>query len=81
MSAEEIAKAFVQHYYQSFDSNADSLAGLFVSPSNSQKYPRWSFEHCRDAIERKKIAFIIFCLSHQILVRFDIAATSVNDDV
>ena len=31
MSAEEVAKAFVQHYYQAFDSNADSLAGLFVS--------------------------------------------------
>ena len=31
MSAEEVAQAFVQHFYQAFDSNVDSLAGLFVS--------------------------------------------------
>lgn len=31
MSAEEVAQAFVQHFYTSFDSNVDSLAGLFVS--------------------------------------------------
>jgi hypothetical protein len=31
MSAEEVAKAFVQHFYQAFDTNVDSLAGLFVS--------------------------------------------------
>lgn len=30
MSAEEVAKAFVQHYYQTFDNNVDGLAGLFV---------------------------------------------------
>lgn len=30
MSAEEVAKAFVQHYYQTFDSNVDSLGSLFV---------------------------------------------------
>jgi hypothetical protein len=30
MSAEEVAKAFVQHYYQTFDANVDGLAGLFV---------------------------------------------------
>jgi hypothetical protein len=30
MSAEEVAKAFVQHYYQSFDSNVESLGSLFV---------------------------------------------------
>jgi hypothetical protein len=30
MSADEIAAAFVQHYYQSLDSNVASLAGLFV---------------------------------------------------
>ena len=34
MSAEDIAKAFVQHFYQAFDSNVDSLAGLFVSTTN-----------------------------------------------
>lgn len=31
MSAEEVAQAFVQHFYQTFDSNVESLAGLFVS--------------------------------------------------
>jgi len=33
MSAEDIAKAFVQHFYQAFDSNVDSLAGLFQPSS------------------------------------------------
>mmetsp|Transcript_13873 Transcript_13873/g.33560 ORF Transcript_13873/g.33560 Transcript_13873/m.33560 type:complete len:122 (+) Transcript_13873:1016-1381(+) len=33
MSAEEVAKAFTGHYYQAFDSNADSLAGLFQAQS------------------------------------------------
>ena len=33
MSAEEVATAFVQHYYQAFDSGADALAGLYVSIS------------------------------------------------
>ena len=31
MSAEEVAKAFVQHFYQAFDAGADSLGGLYVS--------------------------------------------------
>lgn len=32
MSAEEVAQAFVQHYYNTFDSNnAEQLSGLFVS--------------------------------------------------
>ncbi len=31
MSAEEVAKAFVAHFYQAFDGGADALAGLFVS--------------------------------------------------
>mmetsp|Transcript_14791 Transcript_14791/g.20174 ORF Transcript_14791/g.20174 Transcript_14791/m.20174 type:complete len:122 (-) Transcript_14791:403-768(-) len=29
MSAEEVAKAFVQHFYQTFDSNVEQLAGLY----------------------------------------------------
>ncbi|KAL3805180.1 hypothetical protein ACHAW5_005292 [Stephanodiscus triporus] len=33
MSAEEIATAFVQHFYQTFDNGVDSLGGLFVSNS------------------------------------------------
>lgn len=33
MSGEEVAKAFVQHYYQTFDGNVDQLAGLYVSLS------------------------------------------------
>ncbi len=31
MSAEEVAKAFVQHFYKTFDSNVEVLAGLYVS--------------------------------------------------
>jgi hypothetical protein len=31
MSAEEVAKAFVQHFYTAFDSSVDGLAGLYVS--------------------------------------------------
>ena len=32
MSAEEVAKAFVEHFYKTFDeSGVDALAGLFVS--------------------------------------------------
>ena len=31
MSAEEVGKAFVQHYYQTFDTAVDNLAPLFVS--------------------------------------------------
>ena len=33
MSAEDIAKAFVQHYYGTLDSNPAALAGLYVSLS------------------------------------------------
>jgi len=33
MSADEIAKAFVQHFYTTFDSNADQLAGLYQASS------------------------------------------------
>lgn len=31
MSAEEVAKAFVQHFYQTFDTNVSALSGLYVS--------------------------------------------------
>jgi hypothetical protein len=31
MSADEVAKAFVTHFYQTIDTNLDSLAGLYVS--------------------------------------------------
>lgn len=30
MSAEEVASAFVQHFYNTFDSNAEQLSGLYV---------------------------------------------------
>mmetsp|Transcript_49221 Transcript_49221/g.73198 ORF Transcript_49221/g.73198 Transcript_49221/m.73198 type:complete len:122 (+) Transcript_49221:76-441(+) len=33
MSAEDVAKAFVQHFYQTFDTNADGLAGLYQPTS------------------------------------------------
>ena len=31
MSAEEVGKAFVTHFYSTFDTNAAGLAGLYVS--------------------------------------------------
>lgn len=30
MSAEEVANAFVQHYYTTFDTNRPALASLYV---------------------------------------------------
>lgn len=33
MSAEEVAKAFVQHFYQTFDAGVDALSGLFNEQS------------------------------------------------
>jgi hypothetical protein len=42
MSAEEVAKAFVQHFYTTFDSNVQGLGGLYVS-SNSDIYSQKSF--------------------------------------
>lgn len=33
MAADEVAKAFVQHFYQTFDQNVDSLAGLYQAAS------------------------------------------------
>lgn len=30
MSAEDVAKAFVQHYYTTLDQNPQGLAGLYV---------------------------------------------------
>lgn len=33
MSAEEVAKAFTQHYYQMKDTNVDGLAGLYQDTS------------------------------------------------
>ena len=31
MSADEVAKAFTQHYYNAFDTNVEGLVGLYVS--------------------------------------------------
>eukprot|EP00956_Cyclotella_meneghiniana_P013235 scaffold18965_cov72-Cyclotella_meneghiniana.AAC.4 len=33
MSAEEVAKAFVQHFYQAFDTDVNSVAGLYSAQS------------------------------------------------
>jgi hypothetical protein len=33
MSSEEVAQAFVQHFYTSFDANVDSLASLYTDQS------------------------------------------------
>ena len=41
MSAEEVAKAFIQHFYQTIDSNVDALAGLYVSFCSLCVYNRY----------------------------------------
>ena len=38
MSSDEVAKAFVQHFYTTFDSGVDALAGLYVSFSKMTFY-------------------------------------------
>jgi hypothetical protein len=35
MSAEEVAAAFVNHFYQTFQTNVEALAGLYVRFSSS----------------------------------------------
>ena len=42
MSADEVGNAFVQHYYQAFDSDANGLAGLYVSSGASRSRARRS---------------------------------------
>ena len=37
MSAEEVAKAFVDHFYKAFDTNAGQLVSLFVRAVPSWK--------------------------------------------
>jgi hypothetical protein len=37
MSAEDVAKAFVQHYYTTFDTNRAALANLYVRLSLSAR--------------------------------------------
>ena len=39
MSGEEVAKAFAQHYYTTFDSNVAGLASMFVSGGTPRRYP------------------------------------------
>ena len=36
MSAESVADAFVQHYYQTRDNNVQNLGGLFVSRAGNE---------------------------------------------
>lgn len=43
MSAEDVAKAFVQHFYQSFDTNAESLRGLY-NPSSMMTFEGQQFQ-------------------------------------
>jgi hypothetical protein len=31
MSAQEVAASFIQHYYNTFDTNPEQLGGLYVS--------------------------------------------------
>ena len=41
MSAEEVAKAFVQHFYAVFDSNPEQLSSLYVSSYYFYLKYRW----------------------------------------
>lgn len=52
MSAEEVASSFVQHYYQTFDANVDSLSGLFVSRIGSSRIrPLFTFQMSMTGME------------------------------
>ena len=39
MSAEEVANAFIQHFYKTFATDAQHLAGLYVSVLGAQDDP------------------------------------------
>jgi hypothetical protein len=56
MSAEEVANAFVSHYYNTFDSNPDQLMGLFVRGPISTMNP-----YLRIAQNVSQIIFLFFC--------------------
>ena len=76
MSAEEVAKAFVQHFYNAFDTNVDSLSGLYVSldvayemKSHSQV---WSFpRHTSGFDGRQSIKHVHICF----VTRFQLRIT------
>mmetsp|Transcript_9137 Transcript_9137/g.26106 ORF Transcript_9137/g.26106 Transcript_9137/m.26106 type:complete len:124 (+) Transcript_9137:116-487(+) len=53
MSAEEVAKAFVGHFYQSFDSNVDALAGLF-NPTSMMTFEGQQFQGPENIIGKLK---------------------------
>mmetsp|Transcript_5855 Transcript_5855/g.15881 ORF Transcript_5855/g.15881 Transcript_5855/m.15881 type:complete len:122 (-) Transcript_5855:786-1151(-) len=53
MSAEEVAKAFVQHFYQAFDTNVDSLAGLF-NPTSMMTFEGQQFQGPQNIIGKFK---------------------------
>jgi hypothetical protein len=53
MSAEEIAQAFVGHFYNSFDTNVDSLASLF-QPSSMMSFEGQQFQGPENIINKLK---------------------------
>ena len=55
MSAEEVAQAFVGHYYQAFDNDANQLASLFV---RFQFHPQQSIHH--ESYLQSNTYFILF---------------------
>ena len=49
MSGEDAAKAFAQHFYNTFDTNVDGLAGMFVSIRliNDYKLPPLTYSNLK----------------------------------
>jgi hypothetical protein len=58
MSAEEVANAFVNHYYNTFDSNPDQLMGLFV------RYPALTLSVYLHVAQTSDTFFFLFFAAH-----------------
>lgn len=52
MSAEDVAKAFTNHYYQTLTNGADALAPLFVSNNNARSYSKDLASFCTSSLQR-----------------------------
>ncbi|KAL7569854.1 hypothetical protein ACA910_008523 [Epithemia clementina (nom. ined.)] len=53
MSADEVANAFVQHFYQAFDADAGQLAGLYT-PSSMMTFEGQQFQGTEAIINKLK---------------------------
>ena len=68
MSAEEIAKAFVNHFYQAFDSQPAGLQGLFVRVIAFSKAfsgcCTWNVTACPHLVIDDSIPFFVVRVMH-----------------